>query len=88
MISCANLADTRRKLHRIETAAEIGVGKVQANRDVSDSDFTRSWVPNVNLFPAKNLGAADLMKANGMRHLILQILAQACNPHLSDIVLN
>ena len=42
----------------------------------------------MNFFPAENLGAAGLMKANGMRRSILQIPARACNPHLSDIIAN
>jgi hypothetical protein len=51
--------------------------------DVSDSDLTRSRIPNVNLFPAEHLGTTGLVKANGFCHWILRVLWRAGKTHLT-----
>ena len=54
--------------HGIIAEAEIGVGEVEADRDVADADLARARFADLDLLVAQDLGATRFVEAYRLRH--------------------
>ena len=62
-------AETVRQRHRISAVAEVGIGKVETDRDVPQPDLARPGIADLYVLVTQYFGGAGLIEANCFRHL-------------------
>ncbi|MNQ88164.1 hypothetical protein D3C85_1034190 [compost metagenome] len=62
-------AHARRQRDRVGAVAEVGVGVVQADGDMTQPNLTRAGLANLDVFVAKHLGTTGFVEAYGFSHV-------------------